>query len=313
MKSIQILLLSLTVQIISTANAWAECTTSQTSEPLILQNHVQACAQETRARGFSYLPRWIPNEQTLCEADHSGNAGPGYGICLAKIIQGANEIMSCQKSEVRRQQMAQYDEKLFQVFVKQYGLAEIPSDILLRFNRLAQLAKNLFPETQDFNLQFVAYNADYLNAHAGASHKVLASAGLWAKNSPLNLDQITAILAHEVGHVIRSHSLKIGCLALEWTGPQYDLAFAMATFREDLDTGLERGKIWSQKSVAVEYEADQLGAYLLKKMGLDPHIMAEALNQLRPKTEGFSSGSHPEFDVRIQGVRAYADQIDIHP
>ena len=58
----------------------------------------------------------------------------------------------------------------------------------------------------------------------------------------------------------------------------------------------------------LEYAADAGAVRILKAAGFDPNLMAGALEKLKPKASGggFTSGSHPEFDVRIAAARAAA-------
>ena len=116
------------------------------------------------------------------------------------------------------------------------------------------------------------------------------------------MDEVTAILAHEVGHVIELHGMRLNCMAIEWTDVHFSVSEAQSVFQEDF-RGSTRFEIWSQVSQIIEYDADRIATQILKAADLDPKLMAQALEKLKPKSNsGFSSGSHPEIDLRIKAA-----------
>lgn len=252
----------------------------------------------SESKDYSYLPRYLQDKKIICQYSSSPE-------CLKDAVQEANEILSCTISDKRKQEMAEYDAHLFGGFHEEYGSASVPDKVQTIFDTLIVAAEEISERT--FPWKLTAYKANFINAHAGADAQVMASAALWAVDTKFEAEEMAAILAHEAAHVINDHSLKMGCLALEWSGPSLSLADAMTVFREDFSTATERGEIWSKTSNAIEYEADAVATKILKKAGMDPFSMAKALTKLKPKDGGgFSSGSHPEFDARIEAALRHA-------
>ncbi len=224
--------------------------------------------------------------------------------CFDLVVKEANEILSCRGENKRRAQMSSFDGKQFLALINEYGPAQVPQGIKYIFQKLTFSVERL--SQKKFPWKLTAYHAPFINAHAGADSQVMASAGLWT-NSEMKEDEIAAVLAHEAAHVMNEHSLELGCLALEWSGSHFELGDAMETFREDFSIATQRGQVWSKLSNLLEYEADAQATRILKDAGFDPFAMARALKKLKPKEiGGFSSGSHPEFEARIQSATKHA-------
>jgi Zn-dependent protease with chaperone function len=254
---------------------------------------VEECRELAIRDEFSYLPRYLDEKKLLCQYASSPE-------CLNLVVNEANAILACRIDGERISQMSSFDKKQLMTFIDEYGRSEIPSEVKSDFDKLTTEAEKFSDKMIPWKLS--AYNATFINAHAGADSQIMASAGLWT-NSPLERDEIAAILAHEVAHVVHEHSLKLGCLALEWTGAHFELGGAMEAFREDFSLTTERGQVWSKLSNRLEYEADAEATRILRDSGFDPFAMARALIKLKPKESGgFSSGSHPDFEARIQAA-----------
>jgi predicted Zn-dependent protease len=265
---------------------------------------IEGCVKDSNDLGLSFLPRYLVERNTICKLFNTLD-------CHENLIREANEILICRQSPNRQQEMASLDSKLFKELQNDYGIAIIPPEVKDLFEGLTRSSEEMLENRFPWKLS--AYNATFLNAHAGADAQVMASSGLWNPDSGLSQDEIAAILAHEVAHVINNHSLELGCLALEWTGAKLTMSEAMEAFREDFSTSTERGKVWSKKSNSIEFEADAVATRILHLAGHDPFAMGRALNKLRPKNgSGFSSGSHPEIDARIQAAISEAHKTISH-
>jgi predicted Zn-dependent protease len=261
---------------------------------------LEECRQVATDNQYSYLPTYLSDKKIICQSTSNIN-------CSDDVIKEANEILSCREDEKRRAQMSFFDQRQFEVMINDFGAATIPGFVRSLFAKLTYSAEQL--SKKQFPWRLSAYNATFINAHAGANSQVMASAGLWI-HSPLVEDEIAAILAHEAAHVIKEHSLDLGCLALEWVGAHFELGNAMEAFREDFSISTERGQVWSKFSNNLEYEADEEATRILKAAGFSPMAMARALKKLKPKESGgFSSGSHPEFDERIQAATRHALEV----
>ena len=254
-----------------------------------------------KSKDYSHLPQRLEERKMLCEI------APFEG-CLEQVIEEANEILSCSKSARRKQEMIEYDSKFLSAMIEDHGSQSVPQHIQQTFKKLTLAADELSKKT--FPWKLTSYKASFINAHAGAEAHIMASGGLWASESQLQNDEIAAILAHETAHIIQDHSLKLGCLSLEWTGTHLSIKDSMILFREDFSVSTDRGKAWAQLSNKIEYEADAVATKILKQAKFDPLAMARVLKKLKLKAEGgFSSGSHPELDDRIEAATKRAKEI----
>ncbi len=255
-----------------------------------------------QAKKLTYLPQYIQDQQRVCSFEESNQKA----ACFAELQKYAQEILSCPNSPKRFDEGVIYDEFLAAGSFLQNEKAQIPAEIQSRFDRLVQAVKSRDSRPFNLKLELGAYKSPTKNAHAAVGGKIFLSEGLWKGQSPsdssLSLDEITAILAHEVGHVIEHHGMLLNCMAIEWTGVHFSVREAHAAFQEDF-RGSTRFEIWSEFSQKIEYDADRAATLILKAAGLNPNLMAQALEKLKPKADsGFSSGSHPEFDIRIKAA-----------
>ena len=122
-----------------------------------------------------------------------------------------------------------------------------------------------------------------------------------------NQDELAFILGHEMGHVIRGHSMgriitnsaiavgakatPIRGLLASWLG-KVGVEFLESAYSQDL-----------------ELEADVLGARLAAVAGYDPHAPTQLLSRLsevnqpaKQSSLGNYFSSHPAFDVRIHNI-----------
>lgn len=252
----------------------------------------------------TYLPQWIQEKAKVCASLPANSASREIQKCQADIATFAHSVLSCEHSQRRLQEMTKYDDELLNGMVTAEGKAQIPADIQKKFDKLVQIATmnhrfvGLLP-----TWSLTAYVSKVPNAHAGANGQIFVSSFFWSENSAFTSDEVVAILAHEIAHVIYRHSVKLGCMAYEWVAtPGLSLKEASLYFREDFSQETERGQAWSRVSQSFELEADRGSKDLLRQAGMNPDLMEQALLKLRPKNEGFSSGSHPDFDKRVQNV-----------
>lgn len=270
---------------------------------------INECIDKASERKLSYLPSYLKDKKKLCESYRHHYTQAQMDDCLGESITEAQLILSCETDSARRKEMAAYDDSLFTNMKQDHGVASIPLEIEVLFKRLTQAAAEISEESKTFDWKLSSYNAPFFNAHAGAGANIMVSAALWAKGSAFTAEDAASFLAHEVAHEMKHHSLKMGCLSLEWVGPLLTIPDAMETFRQDFSPSYERGIAWSKISNGIEYEADAIATEILLKAGMDPMDMPRALEKLRPKNAGgFSSGSHPEFDDRIKAATERAQE-----
>lgn len=256
-----------------------------------------------QVKKLTYLTQYIQDQKRVC----SFQQGDQKAACLHELDHYAQDVLSCPTSQKRFDEGAIHDDFLAAQSFLQNEKAPIPTEIQSRFDRLIKVVES--QNGRPFNLKFElgAYKSPTQNAHAAVGGKIFISEGLWKGQNPMSVDEISAILAHEVGHVIEHHGMQLNCMAIEWTGVHFSVGEAHGVFQEDF-RGSRRFEIWSEFSQKIEYDADRAATQILKAAGMNPKLMAQALEKLKPKSAaGFSSGSHPEFDVRIKAAIAAAN------
>jgi predicted Zn-dependent protease len=177
---------------------------------------------------------------------------------------------------------------------------------------LAQVSDR--PETFG-GYHFLVLDSPEINAFAAPGGLIFVSRGLLAcANSE---DGVAAILAHEIGHVVKQHGLKaiktarfkdaglaIGMAAVEELGPS-ELAKVTAAFSGTIDD-ITSTLVNSGYSRGAEKEADLAAVDILKRAGYDPYALLRMLqameSRLQPGGPGFGK-THPDPEDRIASIR----------
>jgi Zn-dependent protease with chaperone function len=167
---------------------------------------------------------------------------------------------------------------------------------------LDQMVRRVAPDLAD-GLVVGVVRADMVNAVALPGGRVLFTSGLIeAAGGP---DEVAAVLAHEVGHVVLGHAgEKMVRTAL--------LSAAATLFFGDLVFGVGGAVATSLVSGAysrdAEREADAFAAEALRAAGIDAGAMARFLDRLRER-EGDVPGAlallstHPRLAERVDALR----------
>lgn len=176
--------------------------------------------------------------------------------------------------------------------------------------RLQNIARYINVPGQTFH--FKAYITNDLNAFALPNGEVRVYSGLMDQMTD---QELLFILGHEVGHVVKGHSLR-----------EMQLAYATAGLRQIAssqtgqlgqiaagDLGAIGEKfIGAQFSQSQEQQSDDYGAQILKNYQLSPQVGASALRKLKQASDQsggidqlFSSHPDPESRARrLEGGEA---------
>jgi Zn-dependent protease with chaperone function len=169
---------------------------------------------------------------------------------------------------------------------------------LRMFNRL-DVAANL-PTA----LHPVIVRTSVINASAAPGGHVYVNKGIIEYlNSP---DELAGIIAHELGHVAYRHSLRG---MLHSAGLSYLLGSALGGAFGSGGVILASEPILANRnSRAQETQADAFGMALMRKIGADPHVLANPFERMLSKAEPPSkmllSYDHPANGARVAAVRA---------
>ncbi|ROS01884.1 peptidase M48-like protein [Sinobacterium caligoides] len=170
----------------------------------------------------------------------------------------------------------------------------------------------------DFQLHFRA-TALGANAFALADGSVIVTDALvqLMADSP---DVLTAVLLHEIGHVVHQHNLK-GVARGAATTLLYSMVLGDVEGGGELLLGAGIGLTQSAYSRDMEREADGYAHRQLQRLGLSAELFAEAMERLQlsrveegptEQVEGFAShlqnylSSHPQSQRRIDAARQAA-------
>jgi predicted Zn-dependent protease len=187
---------------------------------------------------------------------------------------------------------------------------------------LAQLSDR--PETFG-GYHFLILDSAEINALSAPGGLIFVSRGLLACAD--SEDGVAAILAHEIGHVVRQHGLKaiktarfkdaglaIGKAAVEELGPS-ELAKVTAAFSGTIDD-ITSTLVNSGYSRSAEKEADLAAVEILKRAGYDPNALVRMLkvmeSRLKPGGPGFGK-THPDPKDRIASVQEAIASAGVPP
>jgi len=162
---------------------------------------------------------------------------------------------------------------------------------------------------------FLVLDSAEINAFAAPGGLVFVSRGLLRCAD--SEDSVAAILAHEIGHVVKQHGLKaiktarfkdaglaIGKAAVEELGSA-ELAKVTAAFSGTIDD-ITSTLVNSGYSRGAEKEADLAAVEILKRSGYDPNALVRMLvvmkSRLKPGGPDFAK-THPDPEDRIAEIR----------
>ena len=173
----------------------------------------------------------------------------------------------------------------------------------------------------DIKWYFGVIESDDINAFAAPGGYILVTKGLYKKLQ--NEAELAGVLAHEVGHVIKQHHLKIlkqgqmiemggGFLKQQLGGDGKGQAIGkmIGSGAEVLARGLDKN---------AEYEADRIGVVLAARAGYDAYALPSVLQEIGHVSADDSSVSllfktHPHPEKRLielgDAMDGYADQFE---
>ena len=192
-----------------------------------------------------------------------------------------------------------------------YGVVE-DDDLQARVNNIGQRIVAV-SDRQDLEYSFKVLNSDEVNAMAVPGGFIYVFKGL-LDFMPSD-DELAGVLGHEVGHIVKRHSVKqvekqmaLTLLTIILTKGQ-GFILADATMQA-LMAGYSRSD---------EREADEQGFALSNKAGFNPYSMLITVSKLQDLADakgnpGFGLFStHPEPEVRIERVNKALAKMNITP
>jgi len=181
--------------------------------------------------------------------------------------------------------------------------------------RLKRLTKGM-KTANGIKLNFKVYKTSDINAFACPDGSVRVFSGLM---DILDDNQLLGVIGHEIGHVALRHSKKAWRSALLRSAASDVIGSRSSTWAALSDSYI--GELSSMALSAThsrkhETQADDYGYDFLKKSGKNPWAMGLAFKKLKQMSESKNKSkydkllqafsSHPDFDQRIEHMRARA-------
>ncbi len=167
----------------------------------------------------------------------------------------------------------------------------------------------------DLIWHFGVIESDDINAFAAPGGYILVTKGLYKKLH--NEAELAGVLAHEIGHIIKQHHLKIlkqgqlidmggGILKSKVGGGDKGQAIGkmIGSGAEILARGLDK---------SAEYEADRIGVVLAARAGYDAYALPSVLQEIGHVSAGDSSvallfKTHPHPEKRLVELGGAMDE-----
>lgn len=159
-----------------------------------------------------------------------------------------------------------------------------------------------------------------INAFCMAGGKMAIYTGFWEK---LNItdDEVAAIMGHEIGHALASHTREHMSVAYTAQVGALVLSALLASRNDPNSFGRNADALSTAAALAItlpnsregEEEADQIGIELAARAGFDPRAAVSLWEKMQKEekiaTPQFLS-THPSNETRIQNLSALVPKVD---
>jgi predicted Zn-dependent protease len=206
-----------------------------------------------------------------------------------------------------------YSKQALQQITSQYPLSK-DQRIIQRVRGIIGELLSIRPDLKNASWRvYVLHGDDVVNAAATQGNLIL----VWSGITKLLKDdqQLAAVLAHEIGHILAGHALPdpaeevnralsgVAGLAARGIARHSPLAAIAESLARESVAAL----IVNPESQRKELEADQIGVFLMADAGFDPRaaltLWGEAMRGSSGPIEMFST--HPASKTRLQKIREF--------
>lgn len=179
-------------------------------------------------------------------------------------------------------------------------------------SEVAQRLKRLGDVVDVPSLRAQVYEIQAINGLAAPDGRIFITRGLlnWRRSGLFSADEITAVIAHELGHIALGHHKRRMAVWAAQNAARFALVLLLARFVPVIGVfiaNLLGNLITAQLSQADEFEADAYATALLMKAGLDPLAQCRILRKLERMGNGAAAGpawllSHPSSEERAKRI-----------
>lgn len=232
----------------------------------------------------------------------------GAGLALAATLQTACGVSTQQEAQMGAEYSAQINAQL--------PIVQDP-EINRYLNVLGDSIARLADPRQEIQYHFYMVNANEVNAFAVPGGYVYVNRGLVERTQ--NLSQLAGVLGHEIGHVVRRHSVKQMEKA---QGANVGVTLA-CVLTSVCNSGLGQAAIqvggsaiFAKFSRDDEAEADQEAIKNTIRAGISPNGIPQMFQILinernsRPGAVDSWFATHPMEEDRVQATQAAINSID---
>lgn len=186
---------------------------------------------------------------------------------------------------------------------------------------LSSAKANTYP-----NYHFLILDSDEINAFAAPSGFIFVTKGMirLCKNE----DDLAAVLAHEISHVLNAHALRaiktsrissaltvIGSEGLKTAANNSIVNQLLGTFEGSIDD-MTQTLTNSGYGRSLESEADKTAVALLQNSGYNAEGLVRVLERLKAKTKPGAkdfTATHPDTDDRISEIKDWLSDMTVNP
>ena len=235
---------------------------------------------------------------------------------MRRILAGALLAVTAAGCSVSTQQEKELGAQYSQQINVQLPIVQDP-EVNRYINVLGDSIARLTARGGDLDWTFYVVNSSEVNAFAVPGGYIYINRGLIERAR--NLSQLAGVLGHEIGHVVKRHSIKqmqqqqgaevgvtLGCVLLNVCGT--DIARA--------GINIAGSAIFAKFSRDDETQADEVGIENVVRAGISPKGIPEMFQillderQSNPGAVELWFGTHPTEESRIADTQAIISKID---
>ena len=246
----------------------------------------------------------------------SGEPNNGMGKTMRRILASALMAVAAAGCSVSTQQEKDLGAQYSQQINSQLPIVQDP-EVNRYINVLGDSIAQLTARGGELDWKFYVVNSSEVNAFAVPGGYIYVNRGLIDRAK--NLSELAGVLGHEIGHVVKRHSIKqmqqqqgaqvgvtLGCVLLNVCG----------TGIAQAGINVAGSAIFAKFSRDDETQADEVGIENVVRAGISPKGIPEMFQillderQSNPGAVELWFGTHPTEEGRIADTQAIINKID---